>query len=99
MRYIALNGFRHPLDRYFTSEVECVNAFNWTPRNARRLAAELDQTDEPKTVIGFSDGASAAVVSSKMSRDVGPSGSIVWADLYAEVDTEEAELVEVIETK
>lgn len=70
MRYIALNGFRHSLDRYFTDAVECVNAFNWTPRNARRFATELDQTDEPKTVIGFLDGASAAVAIARHSRTV-----------------------------
>lgn len=41
--------------------------------------------------------AAMAVVSSKMSRDVGIRGRIIWADLYAEVDSEEAEVTEVIE--
>lgn len=58
MKYIALNGFRHPLNRYFNHRVECINKFNWTERNAIAFANTIK---EPTTIIGFSDGATAAL--------------------------------------
>jgi len=58
MKYMALNGFRHSLDRYFNNEVEIVDRFNWTQRNAVEYAMTID---EPTVLIGFSDGATAAL--------------------------------------
>jgi len=58
MDYIALNGFGHPLNQYFNDRVTCVNKFNWTERNAIDFAIQIIR---PTTVIGFSDGATAAL--------------------------------------
>lgn len=58
MNYIALNGFQHPLNSYFNSNVTCINTFNWTRSNATELARSITV---PTTVIGFSDGATAAI--------------------------------------
>jgi hypothetical protein len=58
MKYIALNGFRHSLRRYFNDNVECVERFNWTHRNAVEYAKTIT---EPTCLIGFSDGATAAL--------------------------------------
>ena len=58
MQYLALNGFRHSLRRYFNSRVTCIDKFNWTERNAKEFAATIDQ---PTTLIGFSDGATACL--------------------------------------
>lgn len=58
MQYLALNGFRHSLSRYFNSTVTCVDKFNWTKRNALDFAKNITV---PTTLIGFSDGATAAL--------------------------------------
>lgn len=58
MQYLALNGFRHSLRRYFNNKVQCIDKFNWTERNATSFAATIDQ---PTTLIGFSDGATACL--------------------------------------
>jgi alpha/beta superfamily hydrolase len=58
MQYIALNGYRHAVDRYFTREVRCVYARNWTQKNASEFAKTITS---PTTLIGFSDGATAAM--------------------------------------
>ena len=58
MQYLALNGFRHSLARYFNSRVTLVNKFNWTTSNAREFAHTIDK---PTTLIGFSDGATACL--------------------------------------
>lgn len=65
MQYIALNGFRHSLRRYFTDRVRIVDRFNWTQQNAIQYA---DTIDRPTTVIGFSDGATAALTIANHSR-------------------------------
>jgi Holliday junction resolvase RusA-like endonuclease len=43
--------------------------------------------------------AAMGVVSQSMGRDVGPVGKIVWANLHAEVQEEDAEVTEVIVPK
>lgn len=58
MQYLALNGFRHSLARYFNDKVTPVNRFNWTVDNAQDFAKFIDQ---PTTLIGFSDGATACL--------------------------------------
>lgn len=58
MDYIALNGFGHPLNQYFNEKVQCVNKFNWTEKNATNFAISIIR---PTVVIGFSDGATAAL--------------------------------------
>ena len=58
MQYIALNGFRHPLNRYFNDKVQCVNEFDWNTRTISRLS-NLIKT--PTVLIGFSDGATAVL--------------------------------------
>jgi hypothetical protein len=68
VKYIALNGFRHPLNRYFTDAVQCVNRFNWTQAAAIRLAEQIDADGQETTVIGFSDGATAAVTVARHSK-------------------------------
>lgn len=65
MQFIALNGFRHSLRRYFTDRVRIVDRFNWTARNAAEFAGTIDR---PTTVIGFSDGATAALTIANHSR-------------------------------
>jgi hypothetical protein len=67
MRYVALNGFRHSLARYFNDRVEIVDRFNWSERNAIRFAKTIT---EPTTVIGFSDGATAALTIANHSPHV-----------------------------
>lgn len=67
MQYLALNGFRHPLNRYFNNQVTCFNQFNWTEHGAIILANKLKQ---PTTVIGFSDGATAALTVANNSPHV-----------------------------
>lgn len=67
MKYLALNGFRHPLNRYFNDKVECINQFNWTSRNAIKFAQTIM---EPTTLIGFSDGATAALTIANNSKYV-----------------------------
>jgi len=67
MQYLALNGFRHSLTRYFNSKVICIEVFNWTERLAIQLACQLT---EPTTLIGFSDGATAALTAACHSRQV-----------------------------
>lgn len=64
MKYIALNGFRHSLRRYFNDDVECVERFNWTHKNAVEYAKSIA---EPTCVIGFSDGATAALAMANSS--------------------------------
>ena len=62
MRFIALNGFRHSLRPYFDEHaVEIRDVFNWTRKNAMQLADQITQDRSPTTLIGFSDGATAAV--------------------------------------
>lgn len=62
MRFMALNGFRHSLRPYFDTDiVEIRDEFNWTARKALRLADEITRDRVPTAVIGFSDGATAAV--------------------------------------
>jgi predicted esterase len=68
MRYVALNGFRHPLDRYFNENVECLDVFNWTYENAMRYA--FHKIKEPTTLIGFSDGATAALTIARLNAYV-----------------------------
>ena len=65
MKYIALNGFRHSLRRYFNDNVECVERFNWTHANAVEYARTIT---ERTCVIGFSDGATAALAMANESR-------------------------------
>jgi predicted esterase len=65
VKYLALNGFRHPLNRYFNNKVECVNKFNWTYSNAVEYA--ISNIKEPTVVIGFSDGATAALTMARHS--------------------------------
>lgn len=65
MKYIALNGFRHSLRRYFNSNVKCVERFNWTHANAVEYAKTIT---EMTCVIGFSDGATAALAMANESR-------------------------------
>lgn len=65
MKYIALNGFRHSLRRYFNDSVECVDRFNWTHKNAVEYAKTIT---EPTCVIGFSDGATAALAMANESE-------------------------------
>ena len=67
MQYLALNGFRHSLSRYFNSTVTCVEQFNWTKSNAAKLARTITR---PTTVIGFSDGATAAITVGNLSPHV-----------------------------
>ena len=67
MKYIALNGFGHRLNRYFNDSVECPFQVNWTERNAIDLARSLT---EPTTIIGFSDGATAALTVANHSPHV-----------------------------
>jgi hypothetical protein len=68
VKYIALNGFRHPLNRYFTDSVHCINRFNWTRAAAIQLAKQIDADGQETTVIGFSDGATAAVTIGRHSK-------------------------------
>jgi hypothetical protein len=58
VKYIALNGFQHSLQRYFNNTVTCIDRLNWVRLNAIRVASTIK---EPTTVIGFSDGATAAI--------------------------------------
>lgn len=67
MKYIALNGFRHSLRRYFNDRVECVERFNWTHKNATEYAKTIT---EPTCVIGFSDGATAALAMANTSKHI-----------------------------
>lgn len=67
VRYLALNGFRHSLGRYFTDGVELAERFNWTEKSAIRLAQTIR---EPTTLIGFSDGATAALTVANHSPHV-----------------------------
>jgi S-formylglutathione hydrolase FrmB len=64
---VALNGFRHSLRRCFNDRVEIVDRFNWAERNAIRFAKTIT---EPTTVIGFSDGATAALTIANHTRHV-----------------------------
>jgi len=67
MKYIALNGFQHSLQRYFNKTVTCVDRFNWTKRSAILFAKHIT---EPTTIIGFSDGATAAITIANNSHYV-----------------------------
>ncbi len=67
MRYLALNGFRHSLGRYFTDGVQLAERFNWPEKSAIRLAQTIR---EPTTLIGFSDGATAALTVANHSTHV-----------------------------
>ena len=68
MKYIALNGFGHSLRRYFPgNRVRCVDRANWTYRNAKQFARSIT---EPTTIIGFSDGATAALTIANSSEHV-----------------------------
>jgi hypothetical protein len=67
VQYLALNGFRHSLFRYFNSTVTCVEQFNWTERNALELS---DTITQPTTLIGFSDGATACLTINSVNKNI-----------------------------
>ena len=68
MEFYALNGFGHSLGRYFDpSKVLAVDRINWNHRNAEDFGRGLTA---PATLIGFSDGATAAITAAVYSRHV-----------------------------
>ena len=67
MQYIALNGFRHPLNRYFNDKVQCVNEFDWNNKTIHKLNALIKT---PTILIGFSDGATAALHISAINPNI-----------------------------
>jgi len=68
MQYIALNGFRHPLNRYFNLvKVQCVNEFDWNNKTINKLNALIKT---PTILIGFSDGATAALHISAINPNI-----------------------------
>ena len=68
MRYFAFNGFGHSLGRYFDpSRVDAVDRLNWNHRNAEDFGRGLTI---PATLIGFSDGATAAITAAVYSPHV-----------------------------
>lgn len=65
MQYIALNGFRHTLHRYFNTErVICTSQFDWNRRTIEQFSKTIRT---PTTLIGFSDGATAALAISQIN--------------------------------
>jgi hypothetical protein len=58
VKFYSLNGFMYPLDRFLPSNVENVWRWNWTQKKAIEFAKSIT---EPCTLIGFSDGATAAL--------------------------------------
>ena len=68
VRYYALNGFGHSLGRYFDRhQVLPVDRLNWNHRNAEDFGRGLTA---PATLIGFSDGATAAITAAVYSPHV-----------------------------
>jgi hypothetical protein len=68
MEFYALNGFGHSLGRYFDPDkVLAVDRINWNHRNAEDFGRHLTA---PATLIGFSDGATAAITAAVYSRHV-----------------------------
>ena len=68
MRYFAFNGFGHSLGRYFDhNKVLAVDRLNWNHRNAEDFGRGLTA---PATLIGFSDGATAAITAAVYSPHV-----------------------------
>lgn len=68
MRYFAFNGFGHSLGRYFDhNKVLAVDRLNWNHRNAEDFGRGLTA---PATLIGFSDGATAAITAAVYSAHV-----------------------------
>ncbi len=68
MRYFAFNGFGHSLGRYFDpAKVLPVDRLNWNHRNAEDFGRGLTA---PATLIGFSDGATAAITAAVYSPHV-----------------------------
>jgi len=68
VRYFAFNGFGHSLGRYFDpSRVDAVDRLNWNHRNAEDFGRGLTI---PATLIGFSDGATAAITAAVYSPHV-----------------------------
>jgi hypothetical protein len=68
VKIYALNGFGHSLGRYFDpAKVVAVDRLNWNHRNAEDFGRHLTA---PATLIGFSDGATAAITAAVYSRHV-----------------------------
>lgn len=68
VKYFALNGFGHSLARYFDpAKVQAVDRLNWNHRNAEDFGRGLTDT---ATLIGFSDGATAAITAAVYSPHV-----------------------------
>jgi alpha/beta superfamily hydrolase len=68
VRYFAFNGFGHSLGRYFDpAKVLPVDRLNWNNRNAEDFGRGLTA---PATLIGFSDGATAAITAAVYSPHV-----------------------------
>jgi alpha/beta superfamily hydrolase len=68
VRYFAFNGFGHSLGRYFDpAKVLPVDRLNWNHRNAEDFGRGLTA---PATLIGFSDGATAAITAAVYSPHV-----------------------------
>jgi hypothetical protein len=60
-RYVALNGFGYSIAKWLPDYVQTPFRLNWTRRRAYLLAQELQADPRPTTLIGFSDGATAAL--------------------------------------
>jgi hypothetical protein len=61
MKTICLNGFLYSIKKWLPDFVHEEYRTNWTEKNARALAASLNAKREYVRLIGFSDGATAAL--------------------------------------
>lgn len=61
MKTICLNGFLYSIKKWLPHFVIEEYRHNWTERNARALARQLNSEREYVRLIGFSDGATAAL--------------------------------------
>lgn len=61
MKTICLNGFLYSIKKWLPDFVHEEYRTNWTERNARALARQLNSEREYVRLIGFSDGATAAL--------------------------------------
>lgn len=69
-RYVALNGFGYSIAKWLPDYVQSPFRLNWTRRRAYLLAQELQADPRPTTLIGFSDGATAALHVAEFARCV-----------------------------
>jgi hypothetical protein len=61
MKTICLDGFLYSIKKWLPDFVVEEYRHNWTERNAIDLACKLNADREPVRLIGFSDGATAAL--------------------------------------